>query len=104
MIQEKDAKPIGGALPVIFIWVVLVLGGLVFCIVGVANQWPPGWFGILMLLVGLYCSRGGLVLAPNQACALVLFETYKGSVKQAGFYYVNPFNSRKKISLRARSF
>ena len=35
---------------------------------------------------------------------LVLFGDYKGVVKENGFYWVNPFFSRKKISLRARNF
>ncbi|KXK28828.1 MAG: membrane protease subunit, stomatin/prohibitin [Bacteroidetes bacterium OLB12] len=35
---------------------------------------------------------------------LVLFGEYKGTVKDNGFYWVNPFFSRKKISLRARNF
>jgi regulator of protease activity HflC (stomatin/prohibitin superfamily) len=40
---------------------------------------------------------------PNQATVLLFFGKYTGSVKRNGFWWVNPFTVRKKISLRARN-
>jgi len=103
--QEKDFKPMPGWVPVFICWVGLVLGGLVLFFFSMATRWPMGaLLGLMAVPIGLFSSRGGLVLAPNQACALLLFGNYKGSVKVSGFYYVNPFFSKKKLSLRIRNF
>jgi len=40
----------------------------------------------------------------GQSCVLVLFGAYRGTIKNNGFFWVNPFLIRKKISLRARNF
>jgi regulator of protease activity HflC (stomatin/prohibitin superfamily) len=105
VVQETEFRPLSGALPVILIWVVLIAGGILSFIAGAATR--TGFLGIggaLSVLVGLFLSTGALVLAPNQACALLLFGTYVGSVKRSGFFYVNPFYSKKKVSLRIRNF
>ena len=45
-----------------------------------------------------------MAIAPNQARVLLLFGKYKGSTLESGFFWVNPFFSKKKISLRIRNF
>ncbi len=60
--------------------------------------------GIFLGLVSFICLFGFMAIAPNQARALLLFGDYKGSVSESGFYWVNPFFSKKKISLRIRNF
>ena len=47
---------------------------------------------------------GFTVVNPNESSVLVLFGAYKGTIKENGFFWVNPFFVRKKISLRARNF
>jgi len=44
-----------------------------------------------------------LILAPNQAGVLVLFGKYIGTVKKNGYWWVNPFANKRKISLRAHN-
>jgi len=61
----------------------------------------PGILAGPACLVGLF---GCMAIAPNQARVLLLFGEYKGSVMQSGFFWVNPFYSKKKISLRIRNF
>ena len=46
---------------------------------------------------------GFLVLTPNKAGVLILFGAYKGSIKTNGFFWINPFMVKKKISLRANN-
>ena len=106
MVQEKDFKPMPGWIPVFVCWVVLFLGGFVLIVISSIGEGNPlgVLLGVIAIPVGLFSARGGLVLAPNQACALLLFGNYKGSVKESGFYYVNPFYTKKKLSLRIRNF
>jgi len=57
-------------------------------------------FAILMAFI-----PGGLfVVNPNSSKVLLLFGAYKGTVKQNGFFWINPFYKRTDISLRARNF
>ncbi len=49
-------------------------------------------------------SIGFIVVNPNQAAVQVLFGDYRGTLKENGFFWVNPLFVRKKISLRARNF
>lgn len=59
----------------------------------------------LILLISSAISLGGLfVVNPGDAKALVLFGDYKGTVKTAGFWFANPFLTKKRISLRVRNF
>lgn len=56
-----------------------------------------GVIGFIILLVGFFS------LEPNEAVAMVFFGKYKGTFKQTGFFWVNPFLERKRLSLRARN-
>ena len=46
---------------------------------------------------------GLMTLEPNQARAMVFFGKYRGTFTRTGFFWVNPFYSKKKVSLRARN-
>ncbi|MBI5706241.1 MAG: SPFH domain-containing protein [Armatimonadetes bacterium] len=54
------------------------------------------------LLAGLL-SGGFFIVEPNGSKVLLLFGSYKGTVKNAGFHWVIPLMLRRKISLRART-
>lgn len=60
-------------------------------------------FSVLTVAAGVLVSIGFFVLQPNEAGVLLLFGEYKGSVKQNGFWWVNPFIIKKKISMRLRN-
>ncbi|MEZ5104749.1 MAG: SPFH domain-containing protein [Draconibacterium sp.] len=59
---------------------------------------------VILIPVLILVAIGFTVVDPNQSCVMVLFGAYKGTIKTNGFYWVNPFFARKKISLRARNF
>lgn len=59
-----------------------------------------GGSGILIALISL---SGLMVIEPNQARVLVFFGKYRGNFLKEGFWWINPFMSVKKISLRARN-
>ncbi len=54
------------------------------------------------VLIVLWC--GFFTLQPNSAAVLLLFGAYKGTAREAGFHWANPFYIKKKISLRTRNF
>lgn len=59
---------------------------------------------IITLVLSIFMFIGFIVVNPNESAVLVLFGAYKGTIKTNGFFWVNPFYTRKKISLRARNF
>ena len=59
---------------------------------------------VVLIPIFIIIAIGFTVIDPNKSCVLVLFGAYKGTIKSNGFYWVNPFFAKKKISLRARNF
>ena len=89
---------------------VLILGivGIVYGIIVLDAHYGDngGWLlggGILLLLINLICWCGFLLLEPNEARVLTWFGKYSGTFTRTGFFWVNPFYSSKKLSLRARN-
>ena len=60
--------------------------------------------GVPIIVAAVFLSIGFLILKPNEAAVLTLFGRYIGTVKDAGFHWVNPFFAKQKISLRVRNF
>lgn len=58
----------------------------------------------LALLVEALMFSGLMIVNPNEAQVVQLFGDYVGTVRQAGFRWVNPFTSKRRISLRVRNF
>lgn len=85
----------------------LIIGSPILFIQSVIQQdgnFLLGLFAIGMGFSGVLGLGGFLAVAPNEARVLLLFGDYRGSVKDSGFFWVNPFYSKKKISLRVRNF
>ncbi len=59
---------------------------------------------LLALLILTVCLAGFFVVNPGEAKALQLFGEYKGTVRSQGFWFANPFLSKRPISLRIRNF
>ncbi|NVJ47764.1 MAG: SPFH domain-containing protein [Cytophagia bacterium] len=97
MKNEKPFKPGSG-------FGMLAIAFLIFfgAIAGLVLMRSP-YFGILFL-VFFFMLPGFFVVQPNQSRVLIFFGEYRGSVKKNGFFWVNPFFSKKKISLRAHNF
>jgi regulator of protease activity HflC (stomatin/prohibitin superfamily) len=68
-------------------------------------QVPAGVIlAMLALGVEVICLRGLLIVNPNEGQVLQLFGTYVGTLRDQGLRWVNPFNSKRRISLRVRNF
>ena len=58
---------------------------------------------LLVAAVGGFLCAGHFTLQPNEGRVLILFGAYKGSVRDSGFHWTNPLNTKKRISLRLRN-
>lgn len=59
--------------------------------------------GAVGLVLTLFLWPGIIQLEPNEARVMVFFGTYKGSFKRTGLFWVHPFMTAKKVSMRARN-
>ncbi len=97
MKQEHLIKPLSGYVALLIAF--LLLGG---AIAGYAiDLILPG---VICTLLFIFMLGGFTVVNPNGSCVMVLFGAYKGTIRENGFFWVNPFYIKRKISLRARNF
>ncbi len=96
--METNNRPFSG-----YIFILLALFLLGAIIAGLTKAWNPYLTGTLFFVFVLILP-GFFYVNPNGSMVLTLFGKYKGTVKANGFYWANPFYSKKSISLRARNF
>src|SRR5690554_145745 len=58
---------------------------------------------IVLLIAWIILLVGFTKLEPNEAIVMIFFGKYKGVLKENGFFWVNPFMTKKKLSMRARN-
>ncbi|WP_339727311.1 SPFH domain-containing protein [uncultured Gimesia sp.] len=104
MTDEKMYHPMPGWFPLAACLGGILFGGLLFMIGAFTESAVAILLGLPLIPASFIGLFGCMAIAPNQARVLLLFGEYKGSVKQSGFFWVNPFFSKKKISLRIRNF
>ena len=94
---------------VMLLLVLAMIAGMVYCFVqsfGPNDEFYGGWFCVaFLLLFGWILGLCGFSMQePNEAKVLTFFGKYVGTFRATGFYWINPFMSVKKVSLRARNF
>jgi regulator of protease activity HflC (stomatin/prohibitin superfamily) len=109
MTKEKPVTLVSGWAMLAFN-LLLLAAGLFLVIRGIVLAESNDRFGVWMCLSGVFVfglgivlMNGLLTLLPNEACILTLFGSYKGSARDSGFWWTNPFMTKRKISLRARN-
>ena len=58
------------------------------------------WVAVIAAII---MACGYMMLEPNEARVLLFFGNYRGTFYETGFWWINPFMSAKKLSLRARN-
>lgn len=73
------------------------------------NGDPTGWIALPIItgclftfLYTLHCV-GFMIIQPNQCRVLTFFGRYVGTVTANGFFWMNPFYNKRRLSLRARN-
>ena len=104
MIRERERQTASGLLMLLLFFVILGVGGL-----GLRRAAVNG-DGVAALLFGLLIATDILLVCglftvnPNQGVVLQLFGAYRGTVKDEGLRWANPFYSKRRISQRVRNF
>lgn len=97
MEQEKNFKAINGYL-MLTVDLILLAGAILGIIL------THNLLFLLALPVIIFLAIGFVIVNPNESSVLVLFGSYSGTIKRYGFFWVNPFFTKQRVSLRARNF
>ena len=95
--MEKITKPISGYV-ILLLNLAIIPAAIISLINGQVVLGVASIFAFILIIPGYF------IVEPNKAMVLLLFGEYKGTVKANGFFWVNPFMTKKKISLRVRNF
>jgi regulator of protease activity HflC (stomatin/prohibitin superfamily) len=100
---EREVHALSGWIMLV-VNIALVIGAIVFLVdtIGAAarHEIPPPSVAlrvvgaIVWLIAAIVSVSGHFTLQPNEARLLILFGSYKGTVRRSGFYWANPFYSR----------
>ena len=103
-ITEKDANKLNGLL-LLFISIALLAAAIYLLVLGVKSN-SPGvlWIFFPSLLIFFLLVKGLTIIQPNDSRVLILFGKYTGTIRQSGFWWVNPFTIKRHVSLRIRNF
>jgi regulator of protease activity HflC (stomatin/prohibitin superfamily) len=96
MKAEKEFNPISGY-PFLMLIIIMILSPLL-SFLNMQYIWL-----LILTVSGIFMTHGFIIVNPNESSVLILFGAYKGTIKKNGFWWVNPFFVKKKLSLRAKN-
>jgi hypothetical protein len=104
MLQEKVRKGVSGWLMVMVLTAVAIAGVVMLTQIESGDApWKVGAI-VLVMALDIVCWFGLMVVNPTTAKVVLLFGDYRGSIKEPGFWWVNPLTSRRTVSLKVRNF
>jgi hypothetical protein len=95
------------SVPALIVALVLVSTGIR---VSVHGSGPPAlraviWSAVVVLVIaGVQALRGLTQVPPGDAVVVQLFGSYRGTIREPGLRWVNPWAVRRRISLKIRSY
>ena len=98
MFQEKIRKGVSGWLMVLVLTAVAIAGIGALQRLTTGDGTPAEIAGVIFVLaLDVGCWFGLIVINPNTAKAMLLFGDYRGTIKDPGFWWVNPLTVRRTI-------
>ena len=103
-IQEFPAKKLNGFVVLLFALIYWTAVVIVFVTMIRLEDIGLLFLEIPLIIIALILPGGFYVVQPNEARVLVFFGKYVGSVRDSGFWFSNPFATKRHVSLRIRNF
>lgn len=108
MIREKERSALSGALMFLVVLAMWVLAGYLMYGLSKIDENDPAALPRLFTAIGIFIVAavmmgGFFIIEPNGSKVLLLFGRYVGTVKKSGWWWANPFYSKRNVSLRART-
>ena len=103
-ITEKSGNKLNGFL-MLFVSVVLLALDIYLLVMGINARNPSFlWIFIPVFIIFFLIWFGFAIVQPNDSRVLILFGKYTGTIRDSGFWWVNPFTIKTHVSLRIRNF
>jgi len=102
--EERSAATSSGFVYISIGLVVLLIAVGLMAMRPMGPMGPTIAFLVAAVLLAFWCLGGLYMLQPNQAALLLLFGSYRGTDRERGLRWANPFYSKTKISVRAHNF
>ncbi|MEJ2495554.1 MAG: SPFH domain-containing protein [Ignavibacteriaceae bacterium] len=103
-ITEKSGNKLNGFL-MLFVSVVLLALDIYLLVMGINARNPSFlWIFIPVFIIFFLIWFGFAIVQPNDSRVLILFGKYTGTIRDSGFWWVNPFTIKTRVSLRIRNF
>src|SRR6185436_12408596 len=100
MIRERERSAASGLL-MLLVWLAVIVGAGYGFVRALRQGEVALAVGLLVAdVVAVVCITGFFMVNPNEGRVLQLFGDYRGTVKDAGLRWANPFYTKKAISLR----
>ena len=103
-ISEKQGKKMSGFAALALVFVYLAIDVYLFYIMVKLDEPILLLIVLPMIIFTIFWNVGYMVIQPNDSRVLILFGKYNGTVKDDGFFWVNPFTQKRHVSLRIRNF
>jgi regulator of protease activity HflC (stomatin/prohibitin superfamily) len=100
-LMEKNLKPVSGFFALLL--ALIILASSVYSFIHVEDGIWQLPVAIVALVLFIFIVKGLIIVQPNHSRVLNFFGKYVGSVKDNGLFFVNPFYTTHKISLRAEN-
>ena len=103
-IQSAEERPASTSSGFVYITIGLIVLLLAGALLASRPMGPTLALFVAAVLLAFWCLGGLYMLQPNQAALLLLFGSYRGTDRERGLRWANPFYTKDKISVRARNF
>ena len=104
MIRERELRTASGLLMLAVFLIVIAVAIAVIVRAARADDGVVAVLGALLIVASVVALAGLFTVGPNQGQVLQLFGAYRGTAKEQGLRWANPFLTKKRISLRVRNF
>ena len=106
MIRERERQTTPGLLMLVVFLTIMVFAAFTF--VGAVREGDDGTrvaiTSVFVFVLSILGLTGLFTVAPNEGRVLQLFGAYRGTAREEGLRWANPFYTKKRISLRVRNF
>lgn len=104
MIREISRRPTGG-IPLLILLPLMMVGGFILMVLFFRAGAVAAGVALAIAEAALFVALFGFfMVAPNEGVVLQLFGDYRGTARDPGLRYANPFYTKHKVSLRVRNF
>lgn len=103
-ISEKKSTKLNGFFALFMILIFIALDVIIF-ISGVKSNDPSFlWYFFPLTFIIIVSLAGLITVQPNDSRVIIFFGNYSGTVRETGFWWINPFTIKRKVTLRIRNF